>query len=334
MTGNHSFNTELASRIGLNSAIIFQHIHYWCAQNKKGGRNAIEYEYNDGSDGEAKKVTKVFFWTYNSVREYQETFPYLTYDQIRRCLEKLLKNGLIFSGVFNEVGYDRTKWYTVSPKGVKLLKECLEAGVEETSVPLDSASAGSVGNDNEGNFCEESPKNGGTAETELDAEEACDAAKSNRQDCQIDLAETTNRISKNRKSNCQKPQMDLPKTTNGFGADTRPIPNLNQDLKPNSNLLCTPAADAARRRAQAPSLDELKTFCAEENIKIDSEYFYNFYESVGWTVGARHVQNWKALVLAWAKNPRNKAEVKYYETPGETVFKTIKIKSGDVSQWK
>lgn len=334
MTGNHSFNVELASRIGLNSAIIFQHIHYWCTQNKKGGRNAIEYEYSDGSDGEAKNVRKVFFWTYNSVQEYQETFPYLTYDQIRRCLEKLLKNGLLFSGVFNEVGYDRTKWYTVSPKGVKLLKECLEAGVEETSVPLDSASAGSVGNDNKGDFCEGSPKNGRTAETERDAEEAFggktanetdEAAKSNWQDCQIHLATVPNGFGKNHKLNWQKSQMDLAENTNGFGADARPIPNLNQDLKPNSNLLYNPAANAARRRAQAPSLDELKSFCAQENIKIDSEYFYNFYESVGWTVGARPVQNWKALVLAWAKNPRNKAKVKYYETPGETVFKTVKI---------
>lgn len=347
MTGNHSFNVEVARRIGVNCAIVFQHIHYWCVQNKKGGRNAIEYEFTDDSDGGEKKVKRLFFWTFNSVREYQETFPYFTYDQIRRILEKLQKEGLLFSGVFNEIGYDRTKWYTVSPKGVNLLRDCLAAGVEETSVPMNHSSPAPGGKRekrHDENLYEDASGYNGDEEVyakNFEEEDSAGGGKIETKDAgcksgghQLQPAGPAEKAGGNHETSWQKTQRELTKKTNRTGENARPIPNLNQNLKPNSNHLCTPSMRAGHQNARSPSLAELKSFCARENIKIDSDYFYNFYESVGWTVGARPVQNWKALVLAWARNPRNHAKARYCETPDGYSFRTVKISSGEVSEWK
>ena len=93
----HSFDPDVARRVGVNAAVLYQNIVWWCARNAANGRNE-----HDGQ-----------FWTYNSVKAWAALFPYLTGSQIRLALEKLESHGLIVSGTFNEVGYDRTKWYCV-----------------------------------------------------------------------------------------------------------------------------------------------------------------------------------------------------------------------------
>lgn len=94
----HSFDPQIAARVGVNAAVLYQNIVWWCAKNAANRRNE-----HDGRS-----------WTYNSVKAWAELFPYLTGSQIRLALEKLENEGLILSGTFNEVGYDRTKWYCPS----------------------------------------------------------------------------------------------------------------------------------------------------------------------------------------------------------------------------
>ena len=94
----HSFDPKIAARVGLNAAVIYQNIVWWCNKNAANRRNE-----HDGR-----------FWTYNSMKAWVELFPYLTAPQIRLALEKLEREGLILSGTFNKVGYDRTKWYCYS----------------------------------------------------------------------------------------------------------------------------------------------------------------------------------------------------------------------------
>lgn len=91
----HSFDPQIAARVGVNAAVLYQNIVWWCAKNAANRRNE-----HDGR-----------FWTYNSVKAWAELFPYLTESKIRLALEKLESEGLILSGTFNDVGYDRTKWY-------------------------------------------------------------------------------------------------------------------------------------------------------------------------------------------------------------------------------
>ena len=95
---NHSFDADIAIRVGIAPAVMYQNISWWIAKNKANNENFV--------DGH--------FWTYNSVKAFAELFPYLTEDQVRRALEKLISSGLIVAGNHNKAGYDRTKWFRLS----------------------------------------------------------------------------------------------------------------------------------------------------------------------------------------------------------------------------
>lgn len=92
----HSFDTEIAARVGLNAAVLYQNIVFWAEHNMRNNRN-----YHEGR-----------WWTFNSRRAFSEQFDYLTEKQIRVALDKLVKAGLIVKGEFNSKAYDRTNWYS------------------------------------------------------------------------------------------------------------------------------------------------------------------------------------------------------------------------------
>lgn len=91
----HSFNPEVAADVGIEAAILYQNIQYWCEKNRLNEKN-----FHEG-----------YYWTYNSVKAFCEMFPYMSKDIISRNLKKLEAFGYIKTGVFNEVGFDRTKWF-------------------------------------------------------------------------------------------------------------------------------------------------------------------------------------------------------------------------------
>ena len=74
------------------------------------------------------------YWTYNSVKAFGEQFPYLSADQIRSALKKLVNQGFIEIGEFNNSSYDRTKWYCVNPQ-VELGKIPNGAGENPKPIP-------------------------------------------------------------------------------------------------------------------------------------------------------------------------------------------------------
>lgn len=91
--------------VGVNAAIILEHIDFWCAKNKANDRN-----FNDG-----------YYWTYNSTKAFKEIYPYMSEKVIRTALKRLVDGGYIVTGQYNERPYDRTKWYAVTEKGSALL---------------------------------------------------------------------------------------------------------------------------------------------------------------------------------------------------------------------
>lgn len=97
----HSFNVEIAQKYGMNAAVIFNNIFYWCEHNRANGRNE-----HDG-----------LYWTYNSRKAFADLFPYLTERQIRTALDKLIEEGLIVTGNYNTDPRDRTTWYAVTKLG-------------------------------------------------------------------------------------------------------------------------------------------------------------------------------------------------------------------------
>lgn len=92
----HSFDPEVAKRVGVNAAVIFQNILWWAEKNA-----ANDKHHHDGR-----------YWTYNSISAFETLFDYLTAKQIRTALDKLEADGLLMTGNFNASPYDRTKWYS------------------------------------------------------------------------------------------------------------------------------------------------------------------------------------------------------------------------------
>ena len=97
----HSFNTEVAAQCGILAATIFGHICFWCDHNERNQLN-----YHDGR-----------YWTFNSKKAFAEQFYYCSEKQVRTALQTLKDAGLIETGCYNKIPYDRTLWYAVSDKG-------------------------------------------------------------------------------------------------------------------------------------------------------------------------------------------------------------------------
>ena len=91
----HHFNTDIAAKVGLNAAVIYNNIQFWVTKNEANGRN-----FHDGK-----------YWVYNSTEAWGILFPYLSTSQIRTALDKLIKSDLIETGRYNKDARDRTKWF-------------------------------------------------------------------------------------------------------------------------------------------------------------------------------------------------------------------------------
>ena len=64
-----------------------------------------------------------------------------------------------------------------------------------------------------------------------------------------------------------------------------------------------------KKNFKKPTVEQIKKYCIERKNNVDSEKFFNFYESKGWMVGKNKMKNWKAAVRTWEKpdgsNKRN-----------------------------
>ncbi len=54
----------------------------------------------------------------------------------------------------------------------------------------------------------------------------------------------------------------------------------------------------------APSLGEIKRYCAESNSIIDPGKFYDYYSANGWNVGKNPMKDWKAAIRVWESRER------------------------------
>lgn len=97
----HSFEVEIAVEYGIEAAIILQNLAYWIKHNEANGVN-----YFDGN-----------YWTYNSRDAFHRIFPYMSLKSIRTALKKLEDSGIIITGNYNKLTYDRTLWYALTEKG-------------------------------------------------------------------------------------------------------------------------------------------------------------------------------------------------------------------------
>ena len=114
MSDMHSFNVDVAKEVGVNAAILLQSIKWWCLKNKANDKHC-----HDG-----------LYWTYNSVKAWQELYPYLGKSAIDSALKKLEERGFIKVGNYNKSAYDRTKWYAITDDGLRLFDDSISENQE------------------------------------------------------------------------------------------------------------------------------------------------------------------------------------------------------------
>ena len=97
----HHFDVEIAEKYGILEAVILNNMLFWIKHNEANQTN-----YYDGH-----------YWTYNSTKAFAEIFPYASEKQIRKALSNLIDDGILITGNYNKLSFDRTKWYAITEKG-------------------------------------------------------------------------------------------------------------------------------------------------------------------------------------------------------------------------
>lgn len=104
----HHFNTDIAKKYDIITAILLDNIFYWTEKNKANKKHFIDGRY----------------WTYNSKAAMSELFPYLTPRQIDYATKKMKEQGLILIENQNDNKCDRTLWYAITDFGYSILQNC------------------------------------------------------------------------------------------------------------------------------------------------------------------------------------------------------------------
>ena len=96
----------LATKVGLNEAIILQQMHYWLTS--RHNKNFINNRT----------------WVYNSYEDWHQQFPFWSKETIKRTIYSLEKRKLIISCKLHEQRLDHRKWYTINYQELKGVKPC------------------------------------------------------------------------------------------------------------------------------------------------------------------------------------------------------------------
>lgn len=113
----HHFNVEVAKKHGVPVAIVLNHFAFWIIKNRANNKHFYDGRY----------------WTYNSIKAFQEMFPYWSFKQMRLVLEKVKECGLVLTGNYNHVQYDQTTWFAFTDEGLNLfnIPICPNGQIEE-----------------------------------------------------------------------------------------------------------------------------------------------------------------------------------------------------------
>jgi hypothetical protein len=93
---NYSIDVVMATEYGIEEAFLIRHLQFWIRFNKNKQTHLI--------DGRT--------WTYQTLKEMADHFPFLNERKIKYALDNLEKMGVIFKGNFNKSPIDKTCWYS------------------------------------------------------------------------------------------------------------------------------------------------------------------------------------------------------------------------------
>ena len=91
----YQFDVDVASKVGVEEAIVVQNFAFWIAKNKANNQGFHEGRY----------------WTYNTAAAFVALFPFWSEKQVRRILDSLVKKKVLLTGEFNKSAMNHTKWF-------------------------------------------------------------------------------------------------------------------------------------------------------------------------------------------------------------------------------
>lgn len=122
---NRGFDHKLARVIGADKATMISQISYWTERTNN--------------------LHKGYKWVYNTAKDWQVQFDWLSVKTVQRYLKSLEQMGLLISDNFNKWKIDRTKWYRVNyDKLAELLGETEEVSDSPNNVDTQSQCNGTI----------------------------------------------------------------------------------------------------------------------------------------------------------------------------------------------
>ena len=101
----------------------------------------------------------------------------------------------------------------------------------------------------------------------------------------------------------RKSKMDFQKKENEFTENVQPIPITIPNTIPDTipDIKKEIYKEKNTKRFVKPSIEDIKEYVFENSLNVDCEYFYDYYQSNGWTVGKNHMKDWKATLRNWSR---------------------------------
>lgn len=109
------FDEAIAIEYGVDAAIFIQNLYFWIRKNE-----ANEKHFHDGRT-----------WTYNTFQAWCTLFPFWSERQVKYLVKKMTDKGLVLTGNYNKIAFDRTLWYALSDN---VLSICRNGTVHSTKV--------------------------------------------------------------------------------------------------------------------------------------------------------------------------------------------------------
>ena len=115
------------------------------------------------------------------------------------------------------------------------------------------------------------------------------------------------------------PKLGAPKTGTYINNNINNTNNINNEL---NNIIITPQTKS--KTFIKPSLEEINNFILENNLKVNGEHFYDYYESNGWKVGKNSMKDWEATLRNWNRNNFNEKSKSSNKTKNEEQWEYLK----------
>ena len=312
---NHSFSVEIANKIGIFPAVVFEHLRFLCAKNAADGRF-----YFDGR-----------YWDHSSPRAMAKLYPYASEKTIRRAVDKLISSGLVVKGIFNPDPFDRSLWLSVNEPEKKEINtapscpicpeehepNCPAPTGHERGLQVDTLSNCTLYNKKQDKYInsplERSPQRGEHAQNiqagqtvqdpqTAHAQEPCPSSPSESSTAAPESLPQTNSPSSQETEAQSAPAPSTPSTPAATVFD----PNTPPESAPRRGRRPNPETQKPRaERAVAynpPTVSEVADYLAARGLPTaEAEAIVDYYTANGWRCGRVAMVDWRAAARRWVR---------------------------------